>query len=287
MQTATSRAQKLFPVPTRHNGWTALQNHWPEYLMEGALLCLFMISACIFGTLLEHPMSPLHQSIEVPMQRRLLMGLAMGSTLVAIVYSPWGKRSGAHLNPAVTLTFFTLGKVAPWDALFYVLSQFLGGTLGVFLASMLVGAPLGHSAVNYVVTVPGALGPLVAFGAEMLICTITMTTVLIASNSKNWSRYTGLFAAILLATYITFEAPYSGVSLNPARTFSSAVIPGEWTAIWVYFTAPPLAMVLAASAYRFHAGAHHVFCAKLHHDNHERCIFRCRHGEKNANEPSL
>jgi aquaporin Z len=252
--------------------------------MEGALLGLFMVSACIFATLLEHPMSPLNQAIEMPLQRRVLMGIAMAATLVGLVYSPWGKRSGAHMNPAVTLTYFTLGKVEPWDAGFYMGSQFLGGALGVLLASLLIGTPLAHSAVNYVVTVPGSTGPFVAFGAELLICTITMTTILVVSNTKTLSRYTGLCAAILLASYITFEAPYSGVSLNPARTLSSAIIPGEWTSIWVYFTAPPIAMASAAVAYRSFAGARYVFCAKLHHDNHERCIFRCRHGEKNANE---
>jgi aquaporin Z len=82
----------------------ALKNHWPEYLIEGACLGLFMISAFSFGTIFEHPASP-H-----PLMRRFLMGLAMGGTAIAIIYSPWGKQSGAHINPSTTLTFFRLGK---------------------------------------------------------------------------------------------------------------------------------------------------------------------------------
>src|SRR5439155_1730641 len=88
-----------------------VRNHWPEYLMEAAGLGLFMISAGLFATLLEHPDSALHQAIGDPFLRRVLMGIAMGLTLIAIVYSPWGKQSGAHLNPVVTLTFHRLGRI--------------------------------------------------------------------------------------------------------------------------------------------------------------------------------
>ena len=90
----------------------ALKQHWPEYLIEATCLGLFMVSAFTFGTILEHPDSPLHQAIPNPTLRRLLMGLAMGGTAIAIIYSPWGKQSGAHINPSITLTFFRLGKIA-------------------------------------------------------------------------------------------------------------------------------------------------------------------------------
>jgi aquaporin Z len=90
-----------------------------------------MISAGAFGTLLEFPESPVHQTIADPFRRRMLMGVAMGLTAVALIYSPWGQQSGAHLNPATTLTFWRLGKVPRWDALFYILAQFAGGLVGV------------------------------------------------------------------------------------------------------------------------------------------------------------
>ena len=98
--------------------------------------------------------------------------------------------------------------------------------------------------------------------------------VLLMSNSA-LARFTGLFAGILLATYIGAEAPVSGMSMNPARTLGSALPARQWTAIWVYFTAPPLGMLAAAELYRRLPGARRVFCAKLHHDNDKRCIFRC------------
>jgi aquaporin Z len=116
----------------------------------------------------------------------------------------------------------------------------------------------------------------------MLICSLMMGVILVASNTKGLSRWTGLFAAMLLAAYIALAAPISGVSLNPARTLGSAYSAGEWTAIWVYFTAPPIAMMLAGQLYRMRAGRGSIFCAKLHHDNDKRCIFRCNYGELNA-----
>ena len=242
-----------------------------------------MVSACVFVVLLEHPSSPVHQSFEsASMLRRALIGLAMGLTAIGIIYSPWGQRSGAHMNPAVTLTFLSLGKIAPWDALFYVMFQFLGGIAGVLVANFLIGSALQHSAVNYAVTVPGPGGPWIAFIAEFVISTLMMSTVLWVSNSRRLSRYTPLFVGVLITTFITFEAPLSGMSMNPARTVGSAFHAGEWTALWIYFAAPTMAMVLASVLYRFRKGAHKVFCAKLHHCNNQPCIFNCRYGDLNA-----
>src|SRR3970282_1578933 len=112
-----------------------LKRHWPEYVMEAAGLGMFMISAGIFGTILEFPGSPAHQAIADPFLRRVLMGTAMGLTAIGIIYSPWGKQSGAHINPSVTVAFWKIGKVESWDALFYVLAQFAGGLIGLGVAA--------------------------------------------------------------------------------------------------------------------------------------------------------
>jgi aquaporin Z len=257
---------------------TALHDHWPEYLMEAVALGLFMLSACLCTMLIQHPASPVPHLIQQPLQQRLLIGLAMGLTAIGLIYSPWGKQSGAHLNPSVTLTFFRLGKVAPWDALWYVLAQFVGGILGMVLAAVLLRPYIADPAVNYVVTVPGSLGAGVAFVAEVVMSFVLMSAVLWVSNNRSLNRFTGLCAGILVATYITLEAPLSGMSMNPARTFGSALSAQVWTALWLYFLAPPLGMLLAAELYvRWH-GAQSVLCAKLHHHNTRRCIFHSSPG---------
>jgi aquaporin Z len=254
------------------NEW---KQHLPEYLMEAAGLGAFMVSACGFGTLLEHPVSPVRQAIADGDVRRVLMGLAMGVTAVAIIYSPWGKQSGAHINPATTLTFWRLGKVQGVDALGYVVAQFIGGALGVALSAALLPSALQHPAVNYVTTMPGRFGVAVAFVAELLISFLLMSVVLRVSNHERFARYTGLCAGALAATYISLEAPLSGMSMNPARTFGSALVAQSWTALWIYFTAPPLGMLAAAQFYLYQkplGQKRQVACAKLHHQNNKRCI---------------
>jgi aquaporin Z len=261
------------PHSSKLGARASLQLHWPEYLMEAALLGVFMVSACAFGALYEFPGSPIHQAVSSALLRRLLMGLSMGLTAVAIIYSPWGKQSGAHINPSVTATFFRLGKIKLWDSLFYVCAQFLGAVLGVWLVALFLGRKIADPAVRYVVTVPGPRGPWIALAAEFLIAFGLMSVVLYSSNHHRLGRYTGIFAGLLVATYITLEAPFSGMSMNPARTLGSAVPSMIWNALWVYLTAPPLGMLAAAELYLWRNGRTAVKCCKLHHDNAKRCIF--------------
>jgi aquaporin Z len=251
--------------------------HWPEYLMEGLSLGLFMISACTFAAILEYPSSALHLSIPNATVRRVLMGLAMGTTAVALIYSPFGKRSGAHINPSITLTFFRLGKMEPIDALLYIVLQFVGSVAGVLLARAVLMERIAHPSVNYVVTRPGRYGELGAFVAEIMMTFILMFVILSVSNIRALNRYTGLFAGAFVMIYISVEAPISGMSMNPARTFGSAFAAHVWTGIWIYFTAPPIGMLLAAELYLRLHGLDRVLCAKLHHENSERCIFRCNY----------
>lgn len=249
----------------------ALRDHWPEYLMEAAELGLFMISACLFVALLSHPDSPVARRLPEPTLQRVLTGIAMGLTATAIVYSPWGKQSGAHFNPAVTLTFWRLGKVGPWDAAFYVIAHFVGAYAGVIVSAVLLGDRITDPAVNYVATLSGPGGPGAAFAAEMVLSFGLMTLVLTASNHVRLARYTGVLVGIAVAVYIGLEAPISGMSLNPARSFGPALAGSIWKDLWLYFVAPPLGMLLAAELYRRRQRA--IECAKLHHRNDKRCIF--------------
>ncbi len=264
----------------------ALEEHWPEYLAEAFGLGLFMVSACVFGTLLGHPGSPAARVIPDEFHRRLLMGLAMGFTAVALIYSPWGRRSGAHLNPATTLTFWRLGKITGTDAAWYALFQALGGVAGVLAAAVLIGPALGDPSVHYVATVPGSAGIAPAFLAEVVITFVLMTVVLRVSNNARLAGYTGAFAGALVAIYIAFEAPVSGMSMNPARSFASAVPAADWDTLWIYFLAPPIGMLLAAELYVRRQGLARVFCAKLHHDSGGRCIFQCRFADMHVMRPT-
>jgi aquaporin Z len=197
----------------------------------------------------------------------------MGLTAIALFYSPWGKRSGAHMNPAVTLTFFRLGKVKLWDAFFYVVAQFSGAALGVELVAQFFREEIADPSVQYVVTRPGLRGPWVALIAEYVISAGMMSAVLYFSNHHRLSKHTPLVAGALVAAYITLESPLSGMSMNAARTFGSALPSGIWDHFWIYLTAPLLGMLTASEFYLWRKGRRAVKCCKLHHDNDKRCIF--------------
>ena len=264
----------------RTGHWTdnakhAFTQHWPEYMSEGVCLGLFMVSACAFSALLEHPASPARASVMNADVGRFLIGLAMGLTAILLIYSPIGRRSGAHMNPATTLTFYRLGKVERWDAVFYMLLQFAGGLLGVLVSFALMGATLAHRNVNFAITRPGERGETVAFVSEVLITFLLMMVILLVSNSHKYARFTGLAAGTMVMLFITFEAPLSGMSMNPARSFASDFVGMQWNGIWIYFVAPVIGMMTAAEVFVRTRGLHAVICAKLNHSGTARCIFRC------------
>lgn len=259
------------------SGWLDMwRQRWRDYVLEGLLLGCFMVSACSFGALLFHADSPVVAMIPSAIVRRLLMGIAMGLTALALITSTIGKRTGAHMNPAVTLVFTWLGKTTPANAAGYVAGQVVGGMAGVLVASMALGSALSHSSVNYIVTIPGAAGPLGAWLTEFVLATGMIVTVLTVSGVPGWAARTPLFAATLVCLYITFAAPLSGMSLNPARTLGSAVNANVWTAVWVYFTAPVAGFFAGAAVQRVIAQRPHArACCMGGVCTSCRCLYTC------------
>ena len=224
----------------------AFRQHWTRYLMEGAELGIFMIVALYLTIAFEHPGSPLRRAIESAWLRRLLLGLGIGLTVVVLIHCPWGRQSGAQFNPAVTLARLSLGKIEPWDAAFYIAAQFLGGWLLLVLAGWPVRRLAAHQAVKWVVTEPRIANAATALAAEFLISFLIFFSLLMAVQFAPLKPWIGVIAGLHLCAFIALEAPFSGMSLNPARSLASALPAGNWTALWVYFIAPPAAMFLAA-----------------------------------------
>ncbi len=249
--------------------------NWRIYAIDGALLGIFMISACVSVAIVEHPSSVIRHAIESGFVRRAIVGLMIGLTAVCLIYSGWGKRSGAFMNPAVTLSHLRLGRLTRWDAAGYVAAQFIGASLGVALSAILLGPWVREPAVNYVATVPGIYGLLVAWLGEFVIALIMISVVMGANRTPRLAPWTGLFAAALVAIYITFEAPLSGMSLNPARTFGSAIFAQLWTGWWIYLTAPILGMLAGIELHLLLTSEHQRLCGKLNHSRHVPCFITC------------
>ena len=250
-----------------------MAGHWREYAAEALALGLFMVSATVCTVALEHPASPLRAALPDAFVRRVVMGLAMGATAATIIYSPLGARSGAHMNPAVTLAFLWLGRVRPRDAAGYIGGQVIGAVAGTALAAALVAPLAAAPEVNYVRTLPGPAGVAPAILGEFVISFLTLSILLAVSARPSTMRATGLIAGLIVMANIAFEAPLSGMSMNPARSFGPALVAGDFSFLWIYLAVPPAGMWLAARWHRGRAVASPRACAKFNHSSRVTCIF--------------
>ena len=243
--------------------------------MEATELATFMLCICSVGTLLYERNSPFNSLGVSQVTRSVLMGLAISGATYAIIRSPFGRRSGAHFNPALTFAYFGLGRMHRWDALAYIAAQFIGGSTGVFVSHVLFGSNLADLPVLYVVTLPGRYGYLFSFLTEFTMSFSVMEVVLIVSNHRRFAKYSPLCVAFLTVFYFAFCTPLSGYSVNPARSFSSALFARIWDGIWIYFFAPGLGMLAAAALFRRVMGYERIYCAKVFHDLRTVCPFDC------------
>ena len=220
--------------------------------MEAAGLAGFVVGASLLTVFLEHPELPVMQTVfgEYPMLRRVPLGIILGAYIAGLVYL-FGERSGAHINPAVTWAFYRLGKIGFADSAFYTLGQFVGATAAAQIMKLALGDFYRDPPIRYVVTEPAKWDEsgAVAFAAEFFISFILMFVCLAAANSSRLEKFVAPMTGFLIALYLIVETPYSGMSLNPARSFGSALAANEWRYLWIYFVAPPLAMLLAAEIF--------------------------------------
>lgn len=248
--------------------------HWPEYgaeLLGTAFLVFVGLSAVVFDFGTGLPMStwiPNHSA------RLLLTGLIFAGSGSLVAISPLGRLSGAHINPSVSLAFWVHGKMHIHDFFGYVLSQFVGATLGETLL-VLLWHPYSAS-VNNGMTLPGAGYPLwLVFAAEVVLTFFLVLLIFLFVSSHRLMNWTPLMNWLLVATMVWQEAPISGTSLNPARSFAPALLSANWTQQWLYFIAPPLGALIAVGVFRLLAvGERDVLTGKLFHVAHYRSVFK-------------
>lgn len=209
------------------------------------------------------PASPVQIGPLTP--RLLVIGGVFGVLAAVVATSPVGKRSGAHLNPAVTLGFFLRGHVHRDDVLGYVLAQVLGalGAAAIFTVALGGWASDVHDAV----TQPGAhIGPAAAIGIEAGLTACLLFVIFNLLSSARTARWTPTVVIGMLALLILAGARYTGASMNPARSLGPATVADAWHLLWVYFIGPPLGAVAAAGAFRVFVPARRTLTAKLFHD---------------------
>jgi len=218
-----------------------LKINWPVYLMEFFGLAGFVLAAGLLTIFLEHPDFPVMKSTlkDFPLLRRIPLGIIMGGYITAVILL-FGKKSGAQVNPSVTWTFFRLGKINFTNAVFFTIAQFAGAISAALLLKCTLGVWFGHPLINNAMS---------AFAAEFIISFILMLVVLMAGSSRRFEKYVAPVSGILIALYLIIEIPWSGMSLNPARSFAGALAADEWSYLWIYFLSPTVAMLTAAEVF--------------------------------------
>ncbi|MFC4232579.1 aquaporin [Parasediminibacterium paludis] len=239
----------MWHLDVKYNTETFKKNY-RLYLMEALGLAIFMCSCCFFAGQLWHQGAFLNIHFPTSMGKNLVMGLAMSLTAIIIFYSPLTAPSGSHINPAVSLVQYYLGNLSRLNCFFYIISQFTGGVLAVYIMGFLMKHTLTDAPVNYVVTVPGkGISNWKAAICEIGIGFIMITMVLHVSNS-GLKKFTKIFAALLVYIYVVLAGPVSGFGMNPARSFATAFPSGIYTAFWIYMLCPIVGMMSAAILFK-------------------------------------
>ncbi len=251
------------------------QLHWPEYgaeLLGTAFLVFVGLSAVTFDLGAGSPLATLLPNVS---ERRLITGLLFAGSGSLVAISPLGKLSGAHINPAVSLAFWAHGKIHHYDFLGYIIGQSLGAILGASLLVWLWGSRA--ASIHNGITSPGAGYPLWGvFLIEMALTSLLVLAIFLFVSSRHLMRWTPLMTWLLVATMVWLEAPISGTSLNPARSFGPDLVSWFWQTQWLYYLAPPLGALLAVGIFRLlrTAGVKDVLTAKIFHTPYYRNIFK-------------
>lgn len=242
---------------------------WASEFAGTALLLLGGLSAiCLdFG-----PHSPVTAAIPSHSLRLLVTGLLFAATGSLVAVSPLGRQSGAHLNPAVTLAFWFRRHVHSHDLAGYVLAQLAGAFAGTAAVHLIWGRVA--TSVNLGVTQPGrGLGPLAAMGVEALMTAVLVFTIFSMVSSARTARWTPLVLWVLIAVLVWQGAPYTGTSLNPARSLAPALLRPFTGSLWIYLVGPLLGAAAAAVCFSM-ATSRRTLTAKLFHDSAYRSTMR-------------
>ncbi len=221
---------------------------WPAYLAELIGTALLIFVGLSFVILDFGAGSPVVAAIPDPLLRRALTGLLFGTTGAAIAVSRVGKISGAHINPVVTLAFRLQGTLSTRDTIGYTVAQFAGALLGAL--PLLLWGTMGRS-VAFGSTVPGTgYSVWAALGGEVVTTAALIIGLFVFIGHGTLRRYTPLLFPVLYAVMVAVEAPLSGTSTNPARTFGPAVVAGVWSGWWIYLAGPVAGTLVGLAIFR-------------------------------------
>ncbi|MEV0993317.1 aquaporin [Streptomyces sp. NPDC049949] len=216
-------------------------------LYEFALTAALMFAVVTIIRWVLDPASPL--VLENFRLALLAVGALTGALVFGLLRSPWGRCSGAHMNPAVTLALWRLRAFPGRGVTAYVIAQLCGSVAGTVLARLVWGPAVARVGYGVAAAAPSWSGWTV-FAAEggCLVVVTLMIGFFLAHPSRG--RWFPAALGLLVCVIIAALGPLSGGAANPARQFGPALMSGATAGLWIYLAAPVLGAVLGA-------GAHH------------------------------
>lgn len=261
---AVGRGESLAADDGPSGGW-----HWGEWLAEAVGTAVLFGAGFIVVAALISPRSPIADAVR-PI-RFLLVGLNFGILSALITISPIGRRSGAHLNPAVTVAFWLRRDVHPHDLAGYLAAQFTGAVAGTVGFSLVAGA--WAESIHHARTSSAPVGALGGVAIEAGLTLGLLIAVFTCLARPRLMRWTPAILGLVLAGLIWVGSPLTGASLNPARSLAPALIEGNVDGIWIYFAGPVLGAALAVALTKATRAA--PLTAKIFHGSRCRCHMRC------------
>jgi aquaporin Z len=257
-------------VPARkESGPVARKLHWLIWAAEGAGTALLVLGALSAIALVLGSGSPL--AAWSGSARLLVTGLLVGTCVALLVISPLGRLSGAHLNPAVTLAFWVVRMASGRDLIGYVGAQLVGALAGALTFRWLWGGVA--LSVGGGVTRPSvAIWEALCLEAGMTALLVVMIFLFV--SHERLARWTPLMLVPVLAVLIWKGSPYTGTSLNPARSEGPAVAFADFADLWLYFLGPIIGALTVAAVWRQRDHAAQPKTAKLFHDPSYPCSLR-------------
>ena len=174
--------------------------------------------------------------------------LAFGLVIVAAAYSI-GNVSGCHINPAVSIALFVSGKMTLKECIRYIIAQVIGAFVGSLLLALVLGGFKSLGANGLV----GNTTVCIAIIVEVILTFIFTTTILGVTDKKENGHVTGIVIGLSLVLVHLFGLPFTGTSVNPARSLAPAVLQGGSALcnVWIFIVSPIVGAVLAGLFYRY------------------------------------
>lgn len=246
-------------------------SHWPEFVAEFVGTAFLLVCVLTAVSWLFSSASPIPRVVPSLGWRLLITGALLGGAGGLVAVTPFGRLSGAHLNPALSLGFTLLGKMRPADLAGYAIAQCGGAITGAWIGATLWG-PLAQS-VHDAANVPGiGVSPPLALLGEIVATFLLVESILVLVSHQATMRWTPLLATFVVMVLVWGDGRLSGAGMNPARSLGPAVVASFWQRYWLYVIGPLLGATLAAMVHRL-VLPFEAKTAKVFHDRRYRSIF--------------